>query len=157
MAAALDSGLTLTNGLPPVTATTISALIPRVHARVAEWFEMPSVARNDGHVRGLSDGGDERGIEWGVFGESVGGQETRGSVGVSHDATATVDRDVTFAHRLMAFPILDTEDLSQCQELHTVGASREIRPSMRLMRRSPRQSPRPCTFRSSGRQRQTGS
>lgn len=59
-------------------ASSLPALVPRVQAGEAEWFEVPSVARDDGHLGGLGDGGDESVAERSVFGESVGGQDARG-------------------------------------------------------------------------------
>ena len=41
-------------------------------------FEVSGVAGGDGHLRGLSDGRNECGIERSVLRDSVGGQESRG-------------------------------------------------------------------------------
>lgn len=55
------------------------ALVPRVEAVDAERFEVPGVPGDDGHLGGLGDGSDECVVEWGVFGDSVGGQDPCGS------------------------------------------------------------------------------
>jgi hypothetical protein len=55
----------------------LRALLPRVEAGDAEWFEVSGVACRDGLVCGLGDGG-ERVIERGVFRDSVGSQDPRG-------------------------------------------------------------------------------
>lgn len=64
--------------LPLVTATALHALIPRVQAGDAEWFEVPDVAGDDGHVRGLGNSSDECIVERSGFGDSVGGQDPSG-------------------------------------------------------------------------------
>lgn len=63
--------------LPSVAASSLHALVPRVEEEDAEWFEVPGVTRDDGHLCGLGDGGDECVIEWSVFGDSIGGQDAR--------------------------------------------------------------------------------
>lgn len=65
-------------GLVADAVQRLSVLLPRIDASDTERFKVPSIARDNGHLDGLGDGGDERVVEWTVFGDAVGGQDPRG-------------------------------------------------------------------------------
>lgn len=56
----------------------LRALVPGVEASDAYGLEVSGVSCRDGHVGGLGDRGDERVVQWCVFGRSVGGEDSCG-------------------------------------------------------------------------------